>query len=115
MQGYKQVIIIRSDLKMPIGKASSQVAHASTESMLRSHKDEIEKWRSLGMKKVVLKVASQEELLKYKKDADDLGLVNALITDAGRTVVEPGTVTCLGIGPDKEEKIDRITGKLKMA
>ena len=41
-------------------------------------------------------------------------LKTALIKDAGHTVVEPGTITCLGIGPDKEYKIDKITGKLKM-
>ena len=38
----------------------------------------------------------------------------ALIKDAGHTVVEPGTITCLGAGPDLEDKIDKITGKLKM-
>ena len=66
------------------------------------------------MKKVVLRVKDQKELIKYKNLAEDNGLVNALITDAGRTVVEPGTMTCLGIGPDKEEKIDKVTGNLKM-
>ena len=66
------------------------------------------------MKKIVLKVKDKPELLKYKNLADDAGLVNALIVDAGKTVLEPGTATCLGIGPDKEEKIDRITGSLKI-
>ena len=46
--------------------------------------------------------------------AEDAGLKCALITDAGHTVVEPGTKTCLGIGPDDEKKIDLITGKLKI-
>ena len=110
----KQVILVRHDLKLPKGKACSQVAHASTESLLRSHKDDITKWRAEGMKKVVLKVADEKELIKYKNLAEDHGLVTALITDAGRTVVEPGTITCLGIGPDKEEKIDKVTGHLKM-
>ncbi|MBI5391135.1 peptidyl-tRNA hydrolase, partial [Candidatus Woesearchaeota archaeon] len=41
-------------------------------------------------------------------------LKTALITDAGHTVVEPGTTTCLGIGPDDEKKIDLVTGILKM-
>jgi len=110
----KQVILVRDDLKLPKGKLAAQVAHASTEALLRSHKDDITKWRSEGMKKIVLKVENEKELFRYKDQADDAGLVTAVITDAGHTVVEPGTVTCLGIGPDKEEKIDRITGSLKM-
>ena len=110
----KQVILVRHDLKLPKGKMAAQVAHASTEAVLRSHKDDISKWRSGGMKKVVLRVDDKNELLKYMNAAKDAGLVTSLITDAGRTVVEPGTMTCLGIGPDKEEKIDKITGDLKM-
>ncbi len=111
---YKQVILVRQDLKLPKGKLAAQVAHASTESLLRSHKDDISKWRSQGMKKIVLKVSDEKELFKFKQEAEDFGLVTALITDAGRTVVEPGTITCLGIGPDKEERVDAITSKLKM-
>ena len=56
----------------------------------------------------------EKELFKYKQMAEDSGLKTALIKDAGHTVVEPGTITCLGIGPDEEEKIDRVTGKLRM-
>jgi peptidyl-tRNA hydrolase, PTH2 family len=110
----KQVILVRKDLKLPKGKMSAQVAHASTEALLKSHKDDINKWRKQGMKKVVLYAENDKELFKYKLLAEDNGLVTALITDAGRTVVEPGTITCLGVGPDKEEKIDNVTGKLKM-
>tara|TARA_Y100000310_G_scaffold101298_1_gene99295 strand:- start:1256 stop:1600 length:345 start_codon:yes stop_codon:yes gene_type:complete len=109
----KQVILIRKDLKLPKGKLAVQVAHASTDCALNSDKKVVEEWKSLGMKKVVLKVENLDELLKFKKQADKLGLVNSLIKDAGHTVVEPGTVTCLGIGPDEEEKIDKISGKLK--
>jgi len=112
--GYKQVILVRMDLKLPKGKLSVQVAHASSSALIKSHKDDIKKWQSGGMKKVVLKVKDLDELLKYKQQAEDLGLVTALIEDAGKTVLKPGTVTCLGIGPDKEEKVDKVSGKLKM-
>jgi PTH2 family peptidyl-tRNA hydrolase len=61
-----------------------------------------------------LKVKDIRELHAYKAKAEDAGLVVALITDAGHTHLEPGTVTCLGIGPDKVEKIDKITGKLSL-
>lgn len=110
----KQVILVRQDLKLPKGKLAAQVSHGSVGALLKSHKDDISKWKEQGMKKVVLKVADEKELLKFKQLAEDRGLVVALITDAGKTVVEPGTITCLGIGPDKEEKIDKITGSLKM-
>lgn len=110
---YKQVILVREDLKLPAGKLSSQTAHASVEALLKSHKDDISAWKNEGMKKVVLTVDNLEELYKYKQQAEDAGLVTGLITDAGKTIVEPGTVTSVGIGPDKEEKIDKITGELK--
>lgn len=110
----KQVILVRQDLKLPKGKLAVQCSHASSTALIKSHKDDIKKWQVGGMKKVVLRVKDLDELLKYKDQAEDLGLVTALIEDAGKTVVAPGTITCLGIGPDKEEKIDKVTGKLKM-
>ncbi len=111
---YKQVILVREDLKLPKGKLAAQVSHASVEALLKSHKDDISEWKKEGMKKVILKVTDEKELFKFKQLADDTGLITGLIIDAGKTVVEPGTKTCLGIGPDKEERIDKITGKLKM-
>lgn len=111
---YKQVILVRADLKLPKGKMSVQSAHASVEATLKSNKKSISEWKSTGAKKVVLKAKDEKELLKYKKLADEIGLKTALIMDAGHTVLEPGTITCLGIGPDEENKIDKVTGKLKM-
>lgn len=110
----KQVILVRADLKLPKGKMAAQCAHASTAALLKSYKSDIEKWQSEGMKKIILKVKDLDELLKCKKEAEGLGLITVLIEDAGKTVVKPGTVTCLGIGPDEEKMIDRVTGKLKM-
>lgn len=111
---YKQVILVREDLKLPKGKLSSQVAHASVDATLKSDRKIVEAWKKEGAKKIVLKVKDERELLKYKHMAEDFGLKTALITDAGHTVVEPGTKTCVGIGPDLEEKIDKVSGNLKM-
>ena len=111
---YKQVILVREDLKLPKGKLAVQSSHASVDATLKSDKKNVELWKKEGGKKVVLKVKDEKELLKYKLLAEDLGLKTALIKDAGHTVLEPGTITCLGIGPDLEEKIDKVSGKLKM-
>ena len=110
----KQVILVRKDLKMPKGKISVQVSHASVEATLKSDREIIRKWNEEGMKKVVLKVDSKEELLKYREKADNANLVIALVTDAAKTFFKKPELTCLAIGPDKDEKIDKITGKLKL-
>ena len=110
----KQVILVRQDLKMDKGKLSVQVAHASVEATLNSSKSQIHEWKQEGMKKVVLKVKDLKELKNFLIDAKSLGLVTGLIKDAGKTFFKRPTITCLGIGPDDEEKIDSLTGNLKM-
>jgi PTH2 family peptidyl-tRNA hydrolase len=112
--GYKQVLLVRQDLKLPKGKMAVQVAHASSAALMRSPREIVKKWELGGMKKIVLKVENLDDIYRFKEEAEDIGLVATLISDAGKTVVEPGTITCLGIGPDNEEKIDKVTGKLKM-
>ena len=109
----KQVIIVRQDLNMPKGKLAAQVAHASIEAMLKASKIKLNKWKNQGYKKGVLKVKDKKELLEYQKLAKKAKLKTALIRDAGRTVLKPGTITCLGIGPDNEDKIDKVTGNLE--
>ena len=111
---YKQVILVREDLKLPKGKLAAQSSHASVDATLKSDKRIVDLWKKDGGKKVVLKIKDEKELFKYKQMAENAGLKTALITDAGHTVLEPGTITCLGIGPDEESKIDSVTGKLKM-
>jgi PTH2 family peptidyl-tRNA hydrolase len=37
-----------------------------------------------------------------------------LVQDAGRTVLLPGTITCLGLGPAPVELLDTLTGELKL-
>lgn len=111
---FKQVILVRSDLKLSPGKLAVQAAHASVEAVLTSPKTNIAAWRKEGMKKIVLSVNNLDELRQHQQSAENKKLAAALITDAGRTEIEPGTITCLAIGPDDEKKIDEITGKLKL-
>ena len=111
---FKQVILVRQDLNLPKGKMSAQVAHAAVEAVMRTSQSKVNAWLHQGQKKVILKVKDEAEMLEYVNKAKAEKLVATVITDAGHTVVEPGTKTCAGIGPDVEEKIDKITGKLKM-
>ena len=114
---YKQVIVVRRDLNLGKGKLCAQVAHASLEAALitlKKNPNVFYKWYNSGAKKVVLKVNNLEELLEIYNKAKESGLTVSLIRDAGLTQIPSNTITCIGIGPDLEEKIDKITGKLKL-
>ena len=110
----KQVIVIRRDLKLGKGKTAAQVAHASLEAYRKAGPEARKGWEGSGSKKVVLRVEGLEEITGLFMKAKREDLPCSLIRDAGRTEVEPGTVTALAIGPAEDKAIDRITGHLKM-
>ena len=117
---------------------------------------EMEDWKNGSFAKIVVGCNSEEELHELKRQADEAGIVNALILDNGNTEfkgvcsncegsghvshvsqvnvsgykdlildvqchickgtgkVNKPTYTCLAIGPDEADKIDKITGGLKL-
>jgi PTH2 family peptidyl-tRNA hydrolase len=126
----KQVIVIRRDLKMRRGKEIAQGAHASM-AWLRQRvmphltsagrADQVQfsaaerSWLELSMRKVTVKVGSEQELLGVYDKALTAGLVVHMITDRGLT--EFGgipTRTCLAVGPDYDDLIDPVTGDLEL-
>jgi PTH2 family peptidyl-tRNA hydrolase len=114
---YKQVIIFRTDLKLSKGKIAAQAGHAAVSAAIKAKTDYrnwFNAWMLEGQRKIAVKVRNEKELLKYEKYSVDLGLPNALIIDRGLTEIPEGTITCLGIGPAPSDKIDRLTGELKL-
>jgi len=111
---YKFVAVVRRDLNLPKGKLAAQVAHAAVDAVAKSDNKLVDEWKREGGKKVVVEVADEPHLKEVRAKAKKLGLTAVEIRDAGRTVVSPGTITCVGIGPDEEGKIDPVTGSLKM-
>ena len=111
---YKQVIAVRTDLKMSKGKTAAQVAHASLEAYRNAKPDVQRAWQDEGSKKVVVRVGTLFEMLELHRKTKSFGIPSSLIKDAGKTELKEGTITCLGMGPDSEEKINKVTGKLKV-
>ena len=105
-------------MKMGKGKVAAQVAHAAldaAETAREKHPRWYDSWREQGQAKVVVKTEGGEEALEgLQKRARSLGLPVSLIQDRGLTQLEPGTTTCLGIGPGPSGEIDKVTGKLKL-
>ena len=111
--GLKQVIVMRADLKMGKGKIAAQSAHASVAALEKVATHTFNEWISTGMKKVVLRVEGEKQLLELFMKAKKK-FPAALIKDAGLTQVESGTATCISIGPAEEISLDHLTGHLKL-
>jgi peptidyl-tRNA hydrolase len=110
----KQVIVVNGALGLPPGKLAAQVAHAAVGALLNAPPQHQVDWLRQGMPKVVVQCASEDELNAVLAKAEAAGLPVMLVRDAGKTVVQAGTATCVGIGPDLAERIDPITGELPL-
>ncbi|RLF15637.1 MAG: peptidyl-tRNA hydrolase [Thermoprotei archaeon] len=113
---YKQVLILRSDIKMSPGKAAVQAAHAAVSALEEARKINptwVEKWFNQNQKKIALR-ADLNELMKLYEKAKSLGLPAVIIRDAGFTELPPNTITALGIGPAPAKLINKVTGHLKL-
>lgn len=122
----KQVILVRKDLNMNIGKTASQVAHAAmlftlyhmknnipfTSTQLDWMFQEVRKdpnWTWGGMKKVVLGVEDAKEMLLLVDFAQQYGIEAYFVVDETLNCI-----TAAAIGPDLSEKIDKVTDHLKL-
>jgi PTH2 family peptidyl-tRNA hydrolase len=110
----KQAIAVRTDLGMGTGKLAAQVAHASLNAYDDADESTGREWRSGGAKKIVLKASGESQLRELAETARRERLPHALVTDAGHTQLEPGTVTALAVGPGEEHLVDRVTGDLSL-
>jgi PTH2 family peptidyl-tRNA hydrolase len=132
----KQVIVMRKDLKMRRGKEIAQGSHASMSFLSRRLQEMLKRqyeegydlpsletafsdaeleWLQGLFTKVCLQVDSEDELVAVHIAALDAGLECHLIEDSGATEFHGvKTKTCLAIGPDDADKINEVTGHLKL-
>jgi PTH2 family peptidyl-tRNA hydrolase len=114
------------------GKQFAQAAHASIKVLLdRGHfiqgsdehpnmfvaefTDAMKEWCEGLFTKICVGVSSEEELDDIYNKAIVAGIPCSMIIDAGLTEFHGiATKTCCAIGPDDPEKINQITGHLKL-
>ncbi|KAH0541187.1 peptidyl-tRNA hydrolase 2, mitochondrial [Cotesia glomerata] len=116
---YKMVLVVRTDISMSTGKIAGQCAHAAVECYdscknNKVNQEYLDAWFMLGQPKIVLRVTSEDRLKSLAVKASNCGLVTAIIKDAGRTQLEPGTISVLGIGPGPNSIVDSVTSHLKL-
>lgn len=118
----KMVIVMRTDLNMRKGKMVAQGAHAAVMPFISREASDyrhplrgfLETWVYTGMKKICVGIGSHDELMRLTIDAAEAQCPFFIVQDAGHTEVPTGTMTCVAFGPFEEEKLDKITGHLKL-
>lgn len=143
---YRQLIIARKDLDMSPGKLSAQCSHAAMAFMTLRMRDNAEKktdgtykveitldagtyenWICGPFVKTVCQAKNRNQLLKAKKMAEDLGMIQGkdffLIKDNCMTELEPEevdengvgrTLTCIGFRPMPDSIIQKISKKFQL-
>ncbi|MBI4168132.1 MAG: peptidyl-tRNA hydrolase [Candidatus Aenigmarchaeota archaeon] len=110
----KQVILVRTDIKMSVGKKIAQACHASIGAAMEADENVLSSWNMAGSKKIALKVSGENLIRDLYHKARRMRLPCFLVADAGLTQLDAGTITALAIGPAADEKIDKITGDIKL-
>ncbi len=114
---YKQGLIVRLDLKMGRGKIAVQCAHAAVSAAEEARLRFPEWWKHWieeGQAKIALKVSDLDSLLRLEFDAKSKHIPFCIVKDRGLTQVQPGTITCLGVGPAPSHVLDGLTGDLPL-
>lgn len=116
----KLALIVRGDLKMSKGKTAAQCAHAAVmcyQSAAQGSKVQhavLQNWCHMGQPKIVLRVDSYEQLSGLQLQAEQAKVVASMVRDAGRTQLEAGTATVLGLGPAPAADLDKLVAHLKL-
>ncbi|KAK0741723.1 peptidyl-tRNA hydrolase PTH2-domain-containing protein [Apiosordaria backusii] len=121
----KLVLVVRTDLGMTKGKIAAQAGHATLacyKTLSRAAAKDpngraaqiLKAWERRGQAKIAVQVKSEEELLLLQGTARSLGITAEVIADAGRTQIESGSLTVLGVGPAPKSEVDGVTGGLKL-
>ncbi|OTB12909.1 hypothetical protein K445DRAFT_320405 [Daldinia sp. EC12] len=121
----KLVLVVRTDLGMTKGKIAAQCSHATLACYKTlSHAAQrntssaearlLQRWERRGQAKIAVQVKSEGELLELMAKARSLGITAEVIQDAGRTQIDPGSLTVLGVGPAPKSLVDNVTGALKL-
>lgn len=116
-------LIVRQDLKMGKGKAAAQCSHAtlalykkmSNAESVAYNPQMLRRWEwGNGQAKITLQVPTQEDMDMLYAQAMERGVNCHIVHDAGRTQIQAGSATVLGLGPAPKPVLDSITLHLKL-
>ena len=111
------LFVVNGSLRMSSGKIAAQVAHAAVDlykQLIKNQPEALEDWEEDGETKIVVRGQSTDELQTLEARAKENPLIlTSVIEDAGRTEIQSGSLTCLGLFGTNEQ-LNPITGHLKL-
>ena len=116
-EDVKMVLVVNTELGMGKGKVAAQCGHAAVACFKAALVEEpqlVAAWERSGQTKVVVRGGGEESLLAVSKAGRQAGMLVAEVRDAGRSQVEAGSLTVIGLGPANNLLIDKVAGKLKL-
>lgn len=118
---YKQVIVLRRDLPLTRQVVTRTIAYGSVRGVQyveQRNPDLVKRWLKVGQKKITTQVTGRAELESLAEHCDRRALLATLVTLPPDLVKVSGVgeeePVILVVGPDKEVKIDPVTGTLKL-
>ncbi|CAF4292835.1 unnamed protein product [Rotaria sp. Silwood2] len=114
---YKMLFIVNGSLRMSSGKMAAQVGHCAIDlyqKLIEKRAKSLNYWHEYGETKIVVRGKSTEELLDIESRARaNSSITTSIIKDAGRTEIESGSITCVGLFGTNEQ-LNPITGHLRL-
>ena len=114
-------ILVRTDLSMQKGKMVAQGGHAVHLALRAVEKsgsvaaaEWMQIWERGSYPKIALKLEGHDWFSWMATALSDAGVIHAVVVDEGRTVVEPGTVTAVGLQPMPKARAEEYVGKMKL-
>lgn len=89
----------------------AQACHASAKATTEAREIGV---RVSGFENKVVVHTDLEGLEEKQRKAAEEDVLCVAVHDAGRTEVESGTLTAVAIGPDRDSRVDSITGDLPL-
>jgi peptidyl-tRNA hydrolase, PTH2 family len=107
------------------GKIAAQCSHATLACYKRLAREArrnpnsadariLRMWEHMGQAKIAVQVKSQDEMMQLMAVARSLDVISEVISDAGKTQIEAGSLTVLGVGPAPKSLVNQVTGNLKL-
>lgn len=90
-------VFLNKSLKMSVGKASAQTAHAILQLMYKTESNNIEKWSLHRRTVIVLEARDDAHMRNIKDYLDERGLTASMVIDEGVNEIPPFSITAMAV------------------